>query len=408
MESILTEAKNLHMNHAEEMSYLYGTSGLRDAINFFRGVRDMLSGSGTDSYSLSTKWDGAPAIFVGTNPENGKFFVATKSLFNKVPKINYNNADIQANHPGELGKKLEVALRHLKKLNIPKDTILQGDMMFDSSDLEYENIDGESHVVFQPNTITYAVKTGTETAKKIESAKMGIVFHTTYKGDTIANLSASFGADTSKLTKTKDVWFDNADFKVTNAVMSKTETDVVTAILSRVGKTFRKLNSRFVNSIDATKKGNTLGALLLIYNNSQIRKGIRTQYSKRIYDGLLEFLEERMEKEMSKVKTEKSKQKRKDEFTNIMNTLKSNKDQMIALFDIQVDLVAVKNILVKKLEQVEQETKTFIRDNAGYKVTTPEGFVAVSAKKGNAVKLVDRLEFSANNFNTELKKWAKK
>lgn len=407
---ILQEARNLHMDHADDMHFLYGANGLRDAINFFRATRDMLAGGNSAGYSISVKWDGAPAVFVGTNPENGKFFVGTKSIFNKVPKINYNDADIDANHPGTLGEKLKVSLRYFKRLNIPKGVVLQGDLMYTTEDLEYDTIDGRKHIVFQPNTISYAVEENSPLGKRIKASKIGIVFHTTYKGSSMSDLSASFGADTSKLTQSKDVWFDNADIKNFSgkATMTDKETEVVTAILSGIGKKFRKLPSKFLNSIDATQKGNKLGPIMLIHGNSLIRNGKIVTDAKKAVDSLIKFVNERMEKEVAKVKTEKTKEKRRAEFGEVISEIEGNRKLLELAYDVQVDLLAVKGILIKKLESIEGETKTFVRDDSGYKVVAPEGFVAVSAAKGNAVKLVDRLSFSANNFNTDLKKWVKK
>ena len=70
---------------------------------------------------------------------------------------------------------------------------------------------------------------------------------------------------------------------------------------------------------------------------------------------------------------------------------------------MQTILVAAKTILMKKLQEIGQHTKTFISTPDGFKATTPEGFVAVNAEDG-AIKLVDRLEFSRQNF-TLIKSW---
>ena len=406
----LQEAKNTHMDHADDMHFLYGVTGLRDAINFFRATRDMLAGGNAAGYSLSVKWDGAPAVFVGTNPDNGKFFVATKALFNKVPKVNYNDADIDANHKGELAEKMKQSLRHFKKLDIPKGVVLQGDLMYTKSDLEFDSIDGKAHIVFQPNTISYAVESGSDLGRRIKNSQIGIVFHTTYKGSTLSDLSASFGADVSGLKQVKDVWFDNADIKNMSgrATLTDKETKVVTSILSNIGKNFKRLSASFINSLDGSKKGNLIGPLMLVYGNSLIRNGRIVTNSKKAVVGLTQFIEERMQKEIDKVKTEKSKDKRREEFGAILDFIKANKSQLELAYEIQIDLLAAKNMLIKKLEQLEGDAKTFVRDGTGYKVVAPEGFVAVSAEKGNAIKLVDRLSFSANNFNNDLKKWAKK
>ena len=146
------ENKNVHLEHIEDEVLNRGVNGTRDAIDFLRSLRDMLAGHSESKVNLTTKWDGAPAVFCGINPDNGKFFVGTKGVFNANPKLNYTDADIDANHPSEgLNAKLKVALRYLPKLGIKG--VLQGDMMFTKGDLQPHIIDGEEYITFQPNTI---------------------------------------------------------------------------------------------------------------------------------------------------------------------------------------------------------------------------------------------------------------
>ena len=151
----------------------------------------MLAGNSGSSVNVTVKWDGAPAVFAGINPENDQFFVGTKGVFAKNAKINYTNTDINLNHSGGLAKKLTVALAELSKANIKG--VLQGDMMYTNDDLKTETIDGESYITFQPNTIVYAIPVKTKLAAKIMSSSMGIVWHTTYSGDTMEDMTASFG-----------------------------------------------------------------------------------------------------------------------------------------------------------------------------------------------------------------------
>ena len=152
----LTEAKNLHLEHLEDEVLNNGVGGTRAAINFLQSLRDMLAGNAKSSVNVTVKWDGAPAIFAGINPENDQFFVGTKGVFNKNAKINYSHEDIDRNHPsGGLNQKLKVALTELSKLGIKE--VLQGDMLFTQEDLETKTIEGKRYVVFQPNTIVYAV-----------------------------------------------------------------------------------------------------------------------------------------------------------------------------------------------------------------------------------------------------------
>ena len=134
----LTEAKNLHLEHLEDEVLNNGVVGTRGAINFLQSLRDMLAGSSKSSVNVTVKWDGAPAIFAGINPENGQFFVGTKGVFNKNAKINYTIDDIDRNHPGTgLNQKLKVALTELSKLGIKDvdkiynlDDMVGGDALF--------------------------------------------------------------------------------------------------------------------------------------------------------------------------------------------------------------------------------------------------------------------------------------
>ena len=183
--------KNLHLEHLEDNVLNRGVTGARESINFLQSLRDMLAGSSTSKINVTTKWDGAPAVFAGINPKNGKFFVGTKSVFNRAPKLNYTDRDIDRNHPsGGLNEKLKVALAFLPKLGIKG--VLQGDMMFTKGDIKKEQIDGEKYITFQPNTIVYAVPESTPLAKTMQAAQLGIVFHTSYSGRSLDTMKPSW------------------------------------------------------------------------------------------------------------------------------------------------------------------------------------------------------------------------
>ena len=182
---LLTEQKNLHLEHLEDEVLNGGVNGTRSAINFLQSLRDMLAGSSKSRVDVTVKWDGAPAIFAGVNPENEKFFVGTKGVFAKTkPKLNYSIDDVNTNHSGGLADKLKVAFEVLSPLRW--NGIFQGDMMFISDDLKKETIDGQPYVTFQPNTIVYAVPH--KSAGSVLSAKMGVVWHTSYSGKTMEDI----------------------------------------------------------------------------------------------------------------------------------------------------------------------------------------------------------------------------
>ena len=397
----LTEEKNLHLEHLEDEVLNNGVVGTRSAINYLQSLRDMLAGSSKSSVNVTVKWDGAPAIFAGINPENGQFFVGTKGVFNKNAKINYSHDDIDRNHPSSgLNQKLKVALTELSKLGI-KD-VLQGDMMFTQEDLENKTIDGKQYVTFQPNTIVYAVPM--ESAQRILSSKMGIVFHTTYSGKTMEDMSASFSVNLRGLAKTSDVWYSDAEYRDTSGSINfnKTETTAITKVLSQAGKTFHTLNSEFLNMIS---QNDDINIMIKTYNNTKVRTGQKITNTRMHTKGLIEYVYDKLKKEVDKVKRPQNKKIKQLNMDRLMKEFRSNSSQLVKIFDMQNLLVDAKEMVIRKLEKSKGLMDLFIRTENGYKVTQPEGFVAID-KLGKAVKLVDRLEFSRANFNAA-KNWTK-
>ncbi len=398
------EGANLHLEHIEDEVLNRGVAGARDAINFLRSLRDMLAGHAESKINVTTKWDGAPAVFCGINPDNGKFFVGTKGVFNANPKLNYTEEDIDNNHPSEgLNKKLKVALRYLPKLGI--DGILQGDMMFAKGDLKNVIIDGEEYVTFQPNTIVYAVPAKSALAKTMKAAQMGIVFHTSYTGKTFADMKASFNIDINHLKATKDVWFRDAYFVDASGTASFTEKETkdVTYLLSQAGTIFQKLNGMTLNRISAS---DTFLMQIKTFNNTKVRAGEHINDTTKHTQDLIRWVEAKMNKEIIDAKKEDTKLKRQAEKNEVMRFYRNHASDLKDIFDLMNMLVDSKNMIVKKLQQMRQVTGTFLQTDDGYKITNPEGFVAVDKLKGNAVKLIDRLEFAHANFNAA-KNWSK-
>ena len=404
------EGKNLHLEHIEDEILNFGVPGGRAAINFVRSLRDMLAGESRSSVNMTVKWDGAPAIFAGEDPSDGKFFVAKKSVFNATPKLYKTAAEIDEDGlSGALNTKFKVALEEFSKLGIKG--VLQGDLMFTSEDKSSEKIDGKSFITFQPNTIVYAVDPTSDIGKSISGAKVGIVWHTTYKGSTLQDMKASFGANISGLTKTKTVWMDDATYKDVSgrATMTSKETSEVTTHLSNAGKTFQRINApslkKFLRLQDSLT-GKLVGASYKTYNNTKVRAGQAVTDPKGHANGYVTHVENHFQKEIEKLKTQKSKdvlETKKTEYVREFKKMLPNLQQVTAF---QMHLVNAKMGIVKKLNSVKGLTDTFIKTSNGFKVVNPEGYVAIDRVSGDAVKLVDRMEFSFNNF-TAIKAWDK-
>lgn len=393
-ELCLNESKNVHLTHVEDLVF-DGPDEVGDAIEFLKELTKMLSGSGSQKVNATVKWDGAPAIFCGTDPETGDFFVGTKSVFNKTPKVNFTQADIKKNHKGGLADKLSVALRYLPKLGI--SGVIQGDMMYGPGDIKTETINGESCYTFTPNTITYAVPVDSDLGKRIKRSKIGVVFHTTYSGRTLQTMKASFGANVSRLKKTTAVWFDNADFKDVSGTASfnKTETQKMNSLISQIEADYKKSKSAYSSM---SNMPNTRD-LLNIYTNAMVRQG----QDKLNSSGFIEFMNDRFEKAIDGLKSEKGKEKKKQEQQETLAKIKTISSDLDSLFALHFKIQAAKTVLIRKMENVKG-IGTFIKTDSGFRATKPEGFVGIDRYKKSAVKLVDRLEFSKANF-TVAKNW---
>jgi hypothetical protein len=395
----LQESKNVHLTHLEDEMFDKGSQGLLTAIRFITSVAKMLATSSNKSVKVTTKWDGAPAIVCGKDPETGKFFVGTKSVFNKVgPKINYTVADINKNHEGALAEKLKTALQHLSKLNF--NEILQGDLLFTDDSVSMQEIQGENCLTFRPNTITYAVPVDSDFAKKIQKAKMGIVFHTKYTGPSIADSSASFDVDISKLKSNPNVWVTDAFFKDVSgiATFTKEETKQIAVKIKSIRSLMDSQTKNLLNKLSSSE----LLPYMHMYFNANVKVGSTIGDVKSHVDGLINFVKQKFQVEIDKLKTEKSKIDKTSKLENLIHFVESSRENLYKLYEIQKLIIDCKLMLISKLKKTKT-VGTFIQTGDGFKVTDPEGFVAVS-NDNTALKLVDRLEFSKLNF-TVAKNW---
>ena len=386
-----TQDKNTHLEHLEDDIINRGAVGGENAVSFLKAVRNMLAGSGKGT-NMTVKWDGAPAIICGINPENGKFFVGTKSVFNKTPKINYTSRDIAKNHGGEVAKKLNVCLSQLSRLNIKG--ILQGDLLF-TDDLKDITINGEKMISFTPNTITYAVPKDSDIGGKIARAKMGIVFHTQYTGKTMDNLSASFG--TVRGSSSRNIFLASAAYKETAVMFDKSELSKFDAQIRMAEGSLRKaapiLNLMSKNISDELSVGYRLKTYFNYYiKNSNAGMDKVATMQKQFRD----YYENFINMEIDSRKTPKGKEKFIKAKKDNLQFIDRNKTALYFAIASHITLGVAKNTLLQKMGQI-QSIGNFIRTSKGYRVTAPEGYVAVD-KVAGAIKLVDRLEFSRQNF----------
>ena len=402
VEEILNEFKRTHLQHIEDIILTDGHAGGTSVIEYFQGILQTLQGSAEQPINVSVKWDGAPAVVCGTNPENGKWFVGTKGVFGKTPKLNYTKDDISRNHgTDDLGQKLLKCLVHLKKLNI--QGIVQGDYMFDRDTLQRQSTAGENQVTFKPNTITYAVPENSDLGKQMAAAQLGIIFHTTYTGDRIDNLQANYGADVAAFARTPDVWFDNATYKNVSGTANFTaeEQAQFTAGIEKLKALLTKVPTNLSAMLGVNKD---FLPFFMLFINDQIKKGVLPADTNEYLKGFAEFYQGRMQQQAAGLKAQKALQLRQQKMKDMPLFLKQMQKPLAAMMAFYKEVIALKKLTLDKMNKATA-IGTFAQTDSGLEVTDPEGFVAVG-KTGDAVKLVDRLGFSRKNL-TSINKFQK-
>jgi ribosomal protein S13 len=393
----ITEAKNTHMTHIEDMVIDGGVDGTRSAINALRDLRNMLAGHTNDSKHITVKWDGAPAIFAGVDPNDQNFFVAKKGIFNKEPKVYKNHNDIDADSSGDLAAKLHIALESLKKLGIKKG-VYQGDIMFTKGDLKKVNIDGEKYITFHPNTIVYAVPY--EDAKPLLNADIGVVWHTKYTGSSFENMNASYGVNLSDFKTSKNVWSKSADLEsYPNATLTDKETKEITKHISNAGRLFNKIKSSVLKDVSTNKE---INLYINTFRNTKVRSQSEITNTKKHVQELVQWIHNRYDKEIDKLKSDKGKARKNAKKIEALAWFnKENTKNLITMFDMQNEIVDAKRKLLTHLNKLNS-INTFIKTKDGYDVTGPEGYVAIDKLNNGAVKIVNRMEFSHNNFSKDI------
>ena len=393
--------KNTHLEHLEDNILNGGSEGGKEAVAFLRSLGKMLDQGGADA-RVTVKWDGAPAIVCGRNPDNGRFFVGTKSVFNAVsPKIIYSEDDVDRIYPpGQLSEKLKASYKYLSQLSIPN--VVQGDLLF--TDDKYEaNIGGDTCIAFQPNTIVYAVPKDSDIGQKIDDAKFGIVFHTSYSGRSLDTMSASFG--NIGIQGNTDVFVTSSDFKNASGEANMTSAEK-TIYANLVNKTEGSLKqaSRFLDMMKTNNMNKfTLNIMFKTFFNRYVREGKSLIGARNTARDFAQYFSNALDKEIATKKMKSTKDKYLELKNKGLKFISDNQQAIYMTVASYMNLQAAKNFMIRKLQKVNT-FGTFLRTPDGYRVTAPEGFVAI--RSGQALKLVDRLEFSRANFTAD-KNWEK-
>ena len=398
-------SKNTHLEHLEDSILLDGEQGANDAFMFLDELARVFSGVQKNNFKITTKWDGAPAVFCGIHPDTKKFFVGSKSVFNVNAKINYTAEDIDANHgssPG-LAAKLKDCLKYLPELGI--QGMAQGDLLF-TDDKERKKINGTNCLIYQPNTITYCIPEEDALYEKASKARLGVVFHTSYSGKSMDSVQASFGYDVSQLSNSKNVLVLSAETGQlgSDILLTQSEKSSLDKLKTESVKSLSTASS-FLNTVAEqikTKDQLVIGTRLKIFFNKYVREGSKLPSDKIFVKEFQEYFEKEVKKAADKVKTPKAKASKLAKLYDGLDMIKDQEKELKSTVNLYSALQSAKEMFIRKLEKGER-FGTYLRTENGYDITAPEGYVAIQDGT-NAVKLVDRLSFSVANFNVE-KNW---
>ena len=388
-----------HLEHLEDEMLNYGIDGCMAAVSFLQELKKML-GNQENSGFMQTKWDGAPSVICGTDPATGQFFVGTKSVFNKTePKICYTEEYVDGYYSGDLAEKLKYSLRYFSQLGIKG--VIQGDLLF-TTDLKQETINGEKLYTFRPNTITYGIPVDHDIGKKARRAKIGVVFHTHYTGDVLAEMQARAGA---KVNGSDDALVIGNDTPMHRVGFSSTEMSKFDASIRKIERMCQICGDFLDELVGAS--GSTgdakfhISTFLKPFFNDQIKNARNVgNVDETLYD-LANFYHAKTSKELAKIKTAANLTKKRNLVYASENYLVDNVYKFKAMIALYKELQIVKQMVIDKLDHLE-EFRTFVQTEKGYKVTTPEGYVL--HKDGSMIKFVNRLEFAYNNFTLQ-KSW---
>lgn len=410
------DGKNLHLEHLDDEIWNRGHQGAVEAIQYLEGAAGLLLGSSDQRYFATKKWDGSPALLVGEDPETGEFVMGDKGIFSTTKENRiYKASDVDRVKPdkkvgGEtvdrsgLRNKLKMAFNYLKDLNY-NGKILQGDLLWTQGDgtSGFQMIDGENYWTFTPNLLTYAVPADTPLAQRMSRSKVGIVFHTTYEGGpTIQDMEARFGADISDIGSSPYVYVRDAAIKdVSGSVtLTRRESLMLEVAIVELYSYLEGIGEETFAWLDSSIAGHSIRDLIKIDINKMVRAGAMDQpelYVKQF----MTRLAERLEADIAKLKTQAGQERKRAAQEEALKYIQQHDENIENVYLLFIGIQRVKDVLQRHYAAIRQIDTFIARPDGSFDVKPEEGVVIVDhlGKGGKeAVKIVDRLDFSRENF----------
>jgi hypothetical protein len=369
-EAVSASEDKSHYTHLEDVLITDGSKGIPKILV---SLIDLVKGIPTTA--SDTKIDGSPSVFFGK--VDGRFFVATKSIFNVNPKYNFTNADIDRNHGHASGlvAKLKLALKYFPSI-YNSNSILQGDMMFAKGDVETRDIDDIPHYVFQPNTVANAIPVDSDLGRMIKASKVGFAVHTKYTADG------------------KRVQIQASDTKPSRDVFAM---PVTAPMLSSYGHIQADINSLRSSLNSVSRPGLALISspevepLFMVYKNAMVRVDAATSY-----DGFVSFVKAKFQKEIDAAKMPKTKAAKQQIFDDLIGKLESHSKQLADVIRVHSEIERLKDRVIDELNALQPIRRFFKNEFGDLKQANVEGYVTYN--NHGTTKFVKRSEFSKQNF----------
>jgi len=384
-----------HLTHIEDLILTKFESGAAEAVKFIESIANQFAGDSKAATNVSVKIDGSPSLVAGLDPSDGKFFIGTKGVFSKVPKLAKSHGDIDALYEPALAEKMHVAFDELRKLKWTG--IMQGDVLFTKASKKLLTIDGRAYIGFKPNLIVYAVPVDSQLGARVQAANFGICFHTSYVGNSLDQIKVVPGANFESLKPSPSVLLLSNKYRDLSGTVTLTnsESETIATLLIDLKAINKTLPANAF--LKLLKQSQTLRDYLMQYQNSLVRAGKSITLSPSIFaTGFIAFLTDIKNREAASRKTEKGVTSVNTKFAEFVNAVASTNADLVKLTLWQNKVIEAKNFLMQKLN-VANALETYYETGSGIVAGSGEGFVA-SDSKSNMVKLVDRTQFSRLNL----------
>ena len=384
---------NKHMIHLEDKIFYGGYEGAVEAIRLI--LYTVATLRGFPQVEILQKWDGAPSVFIGKTPSD-RFFISTKSLLNKSgAKVYHSVRELEGAFNGELLIKLQTCFEMFEPLQDKIPNIIQGDLLFTKGDLF--DLMGGQYTAFHPNTIIYAAPHHSDMARWLESSELGIVWHTTYHSlDTdgyLDNLAATYGADITPFKNHPKIWTVDphvGDYRDCTFVKCTEIVEIAKEILEYINPT----------TLDKIASTPLLADTIEAVINDGVRKGVHLTPKQLVID-LIHRAAAMHKKEINGLVQDAARQRALQRYVVMSNAIRDVMLDLPAIFQLHDALTRAKLFLINTLNK-RHPLSTFVETGEGYIPCGPEGYVVIH--NDNAVKLINRMEFSRNNFSQDVTK----